>query len=162
MVSWPAHQLGCYGNQQTGFQRPCPWRGWWLLFWYLWTALHLFLHYLFSKLLSNELLITCSPSLLGFDATLAPTSLSAVVSVWCVVLTSLIGCRGLWEPQTSMRRPELCCVTLTTGAIKISTLPTLWGVLKIYKALDVKIIWKCLVHYIHLNGAQKFNVSIFT
>lgn len=57
--------------------------------------------FIFKVVNSNKLVITCSPFLLRFGANLGPISLSAVVSFWCVVLVSLIACRGLWEPQRS-------------------------------------------------------------
>lgn len=73
--------------------------------------------FIFKVVNSNKLLITWSPSMLGFGANPSPHLLSAAVSVWCVVLTSLIAYRGLWEPRKRVRRPELCCVTLATGAL---------------------------------------------
>lgn len=82
--------------------------------------------FIFKVVDGNELLITCR-------STSAPTSLSAVVSVRGVPLTSLVACRGLWEPRKSTQESgneeiRALWVTLATVAlspiergIKIST-----------------------------------------
>lgn len=126
---------GCYDNQQTCLTSKGPALEEDDGFCYETCELHVFLHYLFSKLLtvtnySLPIVHLCS----SLALTPVATSLSAVVSVWCAVLTSAEVYGNHREAYSSVatRRSELCCAILTTVAIssikrgiKISALPTL-------------------------------------